>query len=147
MFRRHNATIIRADEHRTNQPKGETMTTKESEPKREIKASDQSIVRRPWEFACQWYGVDEIHHSINREQRLKQIGDVPAVPSDVTSRKFAEWLTEQYRLAMRKGAELSTRELMEASRRNVVCCNCHSELEIVGKGTGSCPVCDRQWWL
>lgn len=70
-----------------------------------------SIVRRPWEFVCQWYGVDEIHHAINREQRLKQIGDAPVVPSDVTSREFAEWLADQYRLAMRKGAELAVAEM------------------------------------
>ncbi|WP_037199292.1 hypothetical protein [Rhodopirellula baltica] len=78
------------------------------------RASVQSIVRRPWDFACQWYGVDEIHRAINREQRLKQIGDVPAVPTDVTSREFAEWLTDQYRLAMRKGAELATSELTQS---------------------------------
>ena len=70
-----------------------------------------SIVRRPWEFACQWYGVDEIHHAINREERLKQPGDVPKVPADVTSREFAEWLANQYRHAMRKGAELAVAEM------------------------------------
>jgi len=73
--------------------------------------SEQSIVRRPWEFACQWYGVDEIHQTINREENLKQIGSVPAIPEDVTSREFAEWLADQYRLAMRKGAELATQEM------------------------------------
>lgn len=111
------------------------------------RTSVQSIVRRPREFVCQWYTVDEIHNAINRERRFRQVGDLPRVPEDVHSRKFAEWLTEQYRLAMRKGAELATRELMERSRTNVVCCHCHAELEIVGKGTGSCPSCDRQWWL
>lgn len=35
----------------------------------------------------------------------------------------------------------------EAEQNNVVCCNCHAELEIIGKGSGSCPVCDRQWWI
>ena len=69
-----------------------------------------SIVRRPWDFACQWYGVDEIYQAINREERLKHPGDVPRVPTDVKSREFAEWLAEQYRLAMRKGAELATSE-------------------------------------
>ena len=29
-----------------------------------------------------------------------------AMPEDVYSREFAEWLTDQYRLAMRKGIEL-----------------------------------------
>lgn len=117
------------------------------EPKDAAGAPVHSIVRRPWDFACQWYGVDEIHRAINREERLKHPGDVPKVPADVTSREFAEWLANQYRHAMRKGAELASRELMESSRKNVVCCNCHAELEIVGKGSGSCPVCDRQWWL
>ncbi|EKK02693.1 hypothetical protein RBSH_01989 [Rhodopirellula baltica SH28] len=39
---------------------------------------------------------------------------MPAVPTDVTSREFAEWLTDQYRLAMRKGAELATSELTQS---------------------------------
>lgn len=76
-------------------------------------ASVQSIVRRPWDFACQWYGVDEIHQAINREERLRHLGDVPAVPSDVTSREFAEWLANQYRHAMRKGAELAVSEMKQ----------------------------------
>jgi hypothetical protein len=73
--------------------------------------SVDSIVQRPWEFACEWYGVDEIHYAIKRENRLKQVGDLPPVPKDVESREFAEWLTNQYRLAMRKGAEMATREI------------------------------------
>lgn len=76
---------------------------------------EQSIVTRPWDFACQWYGVDEIYHAINREKTLKQIGNLPSVPADVTSREFAEWLADQYRLAMRKGAELATSEMRSRS--------------------------------
>lgn len=70
-----------------------------------------SIVDTPWEFACKWYTVDEIHAAITRERRFHQTGDLKPVPEDIYSREFAEWLTEQYRLAMRKGAELATSEM------------------------------------
>lgn len=66
-------------------------------------ASVQSIVRRPWEFACQWYDVESIHHGINHDKSI--------VPADVYSREFAEFLAEQYRLAMRKGVELAVAEM------------------------------------
>jgi len=72
-----------------------------------------SIVEKPWVFACAWYGVDEIHRSINRSEAQRQLGYLPAVPTDVYSREFAEWLAEQYRLAMRKGAELATSEMQD----------------------------------
>lgn len=75
------------------------------------RTSVDSIVRRPWEFACQWYDVDGIHRSITRSRLLRSIGDLPAVPEDVYSRDFAEWLADQYRLAMRKGAELAVAEM------------------------------------
>lgn len=73
--------------------------------------SVDSIVHRPWEFACQWYGVDEIHSAITRPRPLRAVGDLPPVPEDVYSREFAEWLAHQYRLAMRKGVEMATREM------------------------------------
>ena len=66
-------------------------------------ASVHSIVRRPWDFACQWYDVESIHHGINHDKSI--------VPADVYSREFAEFLAEQYRLAMRKGAELAVAEM------------------------------------
>lgn len=72
---------------------------------------EQSIVKHPWQFACQWYDVDGIHRSITRSRLLRSIGDVPPVPEDVYSIEFAEWLAEQYRLAMRKGAELAVLEM------------------------------------
>jgi len=74
-------------------------------------AEVESIVRRPWDFVCKWYGVDEIHNSITRSRLLRSVGDLPQVPEDVYSREFAEFLTEQYRLAMRKGAELAVAEM------------------------------------
>ena len=73
--------------------------------------SVDSIVHRPWDFACKWYGVDDIHNSITRSRLLRSIGDLPPVPEDVYSREFAEWLAHQYRLAMRTGVELATREM------------------------------------
>ena len=63
----------------------------------------QSVVRRPWEFACAWYDVESIHHGINHDKSI--------VPADVYSREFAEFLAEQYRLAMVKGAELAVAEM------------------------------------
>ena len=93
------------------------------------RTSVQSIVRRPWDFACQWYGVDEIHNAINREQRLKHPGDVPAVPPDVTSREFAEWLANQYRHAMRKGAELAVSE-MKQNNDGAACPNCGEPIQM-----------------
>jgi hypothetical protein len=53
-----------------------------------------------WQFCCDWYGSDEIYNSINR--RVSPV----VVPKDVRSREFAEWMEDQYRLAMRKGIEL-----------------------------------------
>lgn len=76
----------------------------------------KSIVESPWEFACQWYGADEIHKSITRSPLLRSIGDMPPVPEDVYSPEFAEFLTEQYRLAMRKGAELAIAEMNQSSQ-------------------------------
>jgi hypothetical protein len=73
--------------------------------------SVDSIVSNPWQFACQWYDIDGIHRSITRSQLLRSLGDLPPVPEDVYSREFAEWLAEQYRLAMRKGAELAIAEM------------------------------------
>lgn len=72
-----------------------------------------SIVENSWQFACDWYRVDEIHSAINRERKVSEVnpGSLPPVPEDVYSREFAEWMAEQYRLAMRKGAELAIREV------------------------------------
>lgn len=72
-----------------------------------------SIADNPWIFACQWYNVDDIHRSLTRAEKNRQLGDLPAVPTDVYSREFAEWLADQYRLAMQKGAELAKREMQD----------------------------------
>lgn len=56
-----------------------------------------------WEFACDWYTPDQIARSISNSCKLC------AMPYDVKSEGFAEWLTEQYRLAMAKGIESGQR--------------------------------------
>ncbi len=60
----------------------------------------------PWDFCCEWYGVDEIYESLNRKNPFPQ---PVLVPGDVHSREFASWLAHQYRLAMHKGMELARR--------------------------------------
>ena len=62
----------------------------------------------PWQIACKWYDADEIHRSILGHQRRAALGDMmPPIPADVTSREFAEWLCNEYRLAMAKGIQLT----------------------------------------
>lgn len=57
----------------------------------------------PWDFVCRWYNVDSVQRAISR----RHIGQpLSPIPSDIRSREFAEWLTEQYRLAMNKGIEI-----------------------------------------
>jgi hypothetical protein len=58
--------------------------------------------KRPWEFCCEWYRPEEIHRCI--AQRFGE--DRRAVPEDVHSLEFAEFLCEQYRLAMNKGIQI-----------------------------------------
>lgn len=117
-----------------------------SEPKDQAAVpSVDSIVHRPWEFACKWYGVDEIYSAINRERRFRQASDLPPVPEDVHSREFAEWLTEQYRLAMRKGAELATAEMKANPERPK--CYCGEPSEIFTPDMDWCPKCKRRWYV
>lgn len=59
----------------------------------------------PWEIATDWYTVDEIHRCIKAKGSWIFGADEP-VPKDTDSREFAEWLTEQYRLAMAKGIQM-----------------------------------------
>jgi len=73
--------------------------------------------KTPWEFACDWYQVEEIHRELNRRRDplTENIGE--QTPEDVTSREFAEWLTHQYRLAMRKGIEIGQRWAAECEAK------------------------------
>ena len=70
-----------------------------------------SISDYPYEFARKWYDADNIHRSITRAEKYRSFGDLPAIPTDPYSVAFAEWLAEQYCLAMAKGAELCKREM------------------------------------
>jgi len=61
-------------------------------------------MRTDWEKACDWYRVDNVAHAIKSES-----GD--EIPTDVRSREFAVWLTNEYRLAMAKGMQLARDEI------------------------------------
>jgi hypothetical protein len=74
-----------------------------------------AITNNPWLFACEWYKIEHVHKKINIRNRHGEFGSEKAVPVDVKSREFAEWLTNEYRLAMQKGAELAISEMMEVS--------------------------------
>ena len=89
------------------------MTTENTRPV----ASMQSIVHRPWDFACQWYGEAEVERSIQRHLGVSHDGG-DKMPTDVSTPEFAKWLTDQYRHAMRKGAELATREMQKRIDEN-----------------------------
>ena len=61
--------------------------------------------RTPWEIAQSWYGAEDIHRAIQCSGS-GEFGAWSQIPANVKSREFAEWLTEQYRLAMAKGIQL-----------------------------------------
>lgn len=70
------------------------------------------ISKEPWKFACQWYDVDDIHRCI--VSKINPVfGGTVDIPKDTTSREFAEWLAGEYRLAMRKGAEMAAKEIQD----------------------------------
>lgn len=58
--------------------------------------------RNPWEIASAWYTVEGTHRCLIQNDRDCRT----EIPTDHSSREFAEWMTEQYRLAMAKGIEL-----------------------------------------
>ena len=61
----------------------------------------------PIEFANEWYRTDDIARCIADAGPCK-------IPHDVHSREFAEWLTDQYRLAMAKGIQIGRYALDQA---------------------------------
>ena len=78
--------------------------------------TDQLGGKTPWEFACMWYQPGQIAYSIARSNAgfgsyaiESAMGQSSRIPKDVLSQEFAEWLTEQYRLAMAKGIEIGQR--------------------------------------
>ena len=95
-----------------------------------------------WEFCCGWYTPDDIERSIARSiaNSVSMYPDAihsARPPADVGSREFAEWMTDQYRLAMRKGMELASREtaalanacdwLLDAAERASLVQECYEE--------------------
>ena len=70
------------------------------------------IVRRPWEYACSWYKTDDIHRSLTQKSSFGEPSH-ESIPKDTSSREFAEWLANEYRHAMRKGAEIATNEFKD----------------------------------
>lgn len=64
--------------------------------------------KTPFQIASLWYNSDEVFRVINSVKLGNHFGD--PIPRDVTSREFAEWLTEQYQLAMAKGIQLGRGE-------------------------------------
>jgi hypothetical protein len=75
------------------------------------KNADALEGKTPWQFACEWYTVNEIAHSIACSR--KGLAGHNRVPPDIYSVAFAEFLTEQYRLAMRKGIEIGQRSIAD----------------------------------
>lgn len=69
--------------------------------------SDRLNGKTAWEFACDWYTPDQIAHSI--KNRYRTPSDT-AIPDDIDSAGFAQWLTEQYRLAMAKGIQIAQQD-------------------------------------
>ncbi len=80
--------------------------------------SDAEFDKTPWEFACSWYRPDEIGNYIARAREKHGCfrSDVLNIPTDIYSQEFADWLTEQYRLAMAKGIEIGQRRATRSDR-------------------------------
>lgn len=73
--------------------------------------SNELAGKTAWEFACEWYTPGEIAWSIARHKNgfgalMIESPEHRKLPTDVYSQEFAEWLTEQYRLAMAKGIDI-----------------------------------------
>lgn len=67
--------------------------------------SAEKKITNAWRFASDWYNEEQIYQSIQNDRH--PLFGATSIPADVTSREFASWLTEQYRLAMAKGIEVS----------------------------------------
>jgi len=72
-----------------------------------------------WKTACDWYKPNQIYASLTKT-KASQLGwprqyniDIPA---NVRSHAFAEWLTEQYRLAMAKGIQIGQEAAIAAAK-------------------------------
>lgn len=69
-------------------------------------AKPKTASRTPFEIARNWYSADDIERCIHRQRFPAACYGIAKVPEDIYSREFAEWLTDQYRLAMAKGIQL-----------------------------------------
>ncbi len=88
---------------------------------KELPRTETLYGKTPWEFACGWYSENDITNSIARRARTDK-RDPSYIPDDIDGCAFAFWLTEQYRLAMRKGIEIGQRAsvtTIEALRREL----------------------------
>lgn len=65
-----------------------------------------STEQTPLSIATNWYRVDDIERAIARQSTGLPRDDYRKIPANIYSREFAEWLTDQYRLAMAKGIHL-----------------------------------------
>ncbi len=73
------------------------------------------ITEQSMQFACNWYKPECIYHAINNP-RPGSFAERLQIPSDHHSMEFAQWLAEQYQLAMVKGAELAKEEMIGDAR-------------------------------
>lgn len=60
-----------------------------------------------WKTAEDWYNPDAIFQSIARQKKPLLIETHHRIPTDILSREFSDWLTNQYRLAMAKGIDMA----------------------------------------
>ena len=68
-----------------------------------------SDLKTAWEFVREWYSDVEIQSAITHGD-----GDIP---NETDTPEFAEWLTNQYRLAMAKGIDIARRESADELER------------------------------
>ena len=60
----------------------------------------------PKQSAQEWYSIDEVFKWLNQKaSRLDEETSARRVPTDVYSVDFAEWFTNEIRLAMAKGIQ------------------------------------------
>jgi len=68
--------------------------------------SDPNALLPSWETAVGWYTEDELITFINRKRSVFD-DERQRIPTDVTSREFAVWMTNEYRMAMAKGIQMA----------------------------------------
>ena len=73
------------------------------------------ITENSLKFARDWYNPAGIHHAINNP-RPGSLAEPNEIPTDHKSMEFAQWLAEQYQLAMVIGAELVKEEMIGDAR-------------------------------